>query len=244
MTPAEFRAQGKTYPRPLRNEVLARAIPQIERFLPAGDDPLVPFGDDEQVPVGFRFPSPRGLLRVMERGELELTPPDVDAAFFGDLQTAFAYPWVVEFGTVALLDPLSLSAYKVRARDGWFVCDGAQVVPAEHALYVPTKEMAERCGVGMRRDDVLDAIGPELYRERLLEMKARAEGYVRMLPRIDARCRELKATFAVRPDAVREELRAKGLSVDDLDLPIFNLGRAQREALATIAAEGVDARMR
>jgi len=215
----------------LRAETIARAIPQIERFLPAGEDPLVPFDDDEQVPVGFRFPSPRGLLQVMERGEFELTPPGVEAAFSGDLETSFEYPWVVELGTVALLDPLALSSYKVRARDGWFVCDGAQVVPPSSALYVPDKGMAARCQVGMSRDDALDAIGRKEHADASAAMRARASEYVAALPRIDARCRELKATFAMHPDATRAELHARGLSIDDLSLPTFNLTRAQRDAL-------------
>jgi hypothetical protein len=231
VTPAEFRARGNAYPRVLREAVLARAIPQIERFLPAGDDPLLAFEDDEPVPVGFRFPSPAGILRVMEHGDFELTPLGIDAAFFGDLGTSFEYPWVQEFGTVALLDPLSLSAYKVRARRGWFVCDGAQIVPSARALFVPEQGMAARCEVGMSREDALDAIGRKEHAEATAEMRARATEYVSSLPRIDARCRELQATFALHPDAIREQLRAHGLSLDDLALPTFNLTRAQRDAL-------------
>ena len=35
----------------MRDEARAWAIEQIERFLPAGDDPLVPFADGETAPV-------------------------------------------------------------------------------------------------------------------------------------------------------------------------------------------------
>ncbi len=212
---------------PLRDAVLARAIPQIERFLPAGDDPLIPFGSGEDVPILFRFPSPRGLLSVIERGEFELTPPGVDAAFFGDLKTAYDYPWVSEFGVVALLRPVAVSPYRVRARPGWFVADGAQIVPADDCVFVTDRAMAERLRPGMNR---VEAIG-EGYGEAVSMMRARCEEYVAALPRIDARCRELLAEAERHPDGVRKRLAAHGLSLDDLRAPVFSLRPEQRTAV-------------
>jgi len=209
---------------PLRDEVLARAIPQIERFLPAGDDPLVAAEDS---PVLFRFPSPRGLLAVLDRGDFALTPPGVDAAFFGDLQTAFEYPWVPEFGVIALLDPRSLRPYRVRARPGWFVSDGAQIVPADDCVFVTDRAMAERLRPGMKR---ADATG-EGYDAAVATLRARCEDYVRALPEIDARCRELLADAERHPDGVRKALAPHGLSLDDLRAPIFTLRPEQRAAL-------------
>jgi len=208
---------------PLRDAVLARAIPQIERFLPAGDDPLVPCGDD--VPVLFRFPSPRGLLAVLDRGEFALTPIGVDAAFFGDLQTAFDYPWVREFGVVALLNPAALDPYRVRARPGWFVCDGAQIVPAEDCAIVTDRATAERVRPGMKRSDVV---------ADLEGVRVRCDAYVRALPAIDARCRELLADAERHPDGVRQRLAKHGLSLDDLRAPIFTLRPEQRTSLALL----------
>jgi hypothetical protein len=109
--------------------------------------------------------------------------------------------------------------------------DGAQIVPATRALFVPEQGMAAHCQVGMSRDDALDAIGRKEHEEATAATRARATEYVSSLPRIDARCRELQATFAIHPDAIREQLRTRGLSLDDLALPTFNLTRAQRDAL-------------
>lgn len=231
MTPNDFRARGLVYPRALRPEVIARAVPQIERFLPAGDDPLVPFDDDEQVPVGFRFPSPRGLAHVAAHGDFELTLPGIDAAFFGDLQTTFDYPWVEEFGAVALLDPLPLSPYRVRARPGWLICDGAQIVPKAHAAIVPTRAMAGKARVGMHRGELRDAIGAPEYDAAVESAVARSREYVEALPLIDARVRELQARHAAHPDEVRAHLKERGLSLDDLSVPTFNLSKQQRDAL-------------
>lgn len=210
----------------LRAEVLVRAIPQIERFLPAGNDPLVPFVDGEDVPVLFRFPSPRGLLDVLDRGDFALTPPGVEAAFFGDLQTAFDYPWVNEFGVVALLNPSALSPYKVRARPGWFVADGAQIVPADDCVLVTDRTTAERLRPGMKRSEVAIDEGA------MAELRARCEEYVGSVPAIDARCRELLAEAERHPDGVRKTLAAHGLSLDDLRAPVFTLRPEQRAALA------------
>ncbi|MGZ3417032.1 MAG: hypothetical protein ACXWUG_20995 [Polyangiales bacterium] len=215
------------YPRALRDEVLAWAIAQIERFLPAGPDPLVPFAHDEQVPVVFRFPSPRGLLSVLGGRAFTLTPPDVEAAFAGDLATSFDYPWVRELGTLALLDPIALSFYKVRARPGWFACDGAQIA---EAVFVPERAMGERLEAGMKPDQAVEAMGPE-YAERTREIRARSEEYMRELPAIDARCRELLGVAKLHPDGVRLRLEPHGLSLAQLEAPLFTLSREQRRAL-------------
>lgn len=230
-TPRSYREQGGTYPFPLRPEMLARAIPQIERFLPAGEPPLLPFEDDEEAPLLFRFPSPRGLLTVASAGEFELTPPGVDAAFMGDLETNFAYPWVPEFGTVCLLAPLELSVMKVAARPGWFVCDGARIVPEEDCVLVPSEELARRIEPGMKRADAEDAMAVLGWASAVEAALERCRSYVDQLDAIDARVRELKACFAEHPDEVRGRLRAHDLSLDDLDRPTFELRSDQRTAL-------------
>ena len=213
---------------PLRPEVERAARAQIERFLPAGDDLLAPAAD---VPVGFRFPSPRGLLHVDAHGRFELALPGTDAAFFGDLETAFAYPWVAEFGVVALLSPAALSPYCVRARPGWFVCDAAQIVDAEDCVIVPSRPYAERLTVGMRRSDAIAAFG-DGYDAVLAALRTRWRTYVDALPRIDARARELRARAASHPDGVRLELAKHDLTMERLSAPTFELTAAQRAALA------------
>ncbi len=214
---------------PLRPEVECAARAQIERFLPAGDAPLEPSTD---LPVGFRFPSPRGLLHVDAHGHFELALPGTDAAFFGDLETAFAYPWVSEFGAVALLSPAALFPRRVRARPGWFVCDAARIVDREDCVIVPSRELAERLRVGMRRSDALAAFG-DGYDAALVPLRARWLTYVQALPKIEARARELRARSASHPDGVRLELAAQGLTLERLSAPTFELTAAQRAALAS-----------
>jgi hypothetical protein len=242
VTPDTFRAQGSSYPRALRPPVLARAIAEIERFLPAGPAPLVPFEDTEEVPIGYRFPSPRGLLHVAKHGVFELTLPGIEAAFFGDLDTTFDYPWVTEFGAVALLDPLSLSAYRVPVRPGWFVCDGAQIVPEKSALFVPRREMAEKIeaahaaqGRVLSRDEAVEAVGRVDLVEATAIAVTRCRAYVDALPVIDARARELKAQLSRHPEGIRAELARHGLRIEDLDRPTFQLPPPQRRALADLA---------
>lgn len=226
------------HPLPLRPEVVARAIAEIERFLPAGPDPLVPLAEGDAIPLLFRFPSPRGILNALDRDAFALTPPDVDAAFAGDLETSFAYPWVQELGTIALLDPLGLGFHRVRARPGWFVADGARIVPSDEHLYVPVRAMAERLRVGMRRDDALDAIGRQEWQEAVAERRARLETYVAELPRLDARCRELLAVAERHRDGVRAKLAPLGLDLDRLRGPLFALDAAQRAALLELHGVG------
>jgi hypothetical protein len=128
---------------------------------------------------------------------------------------------------VALLDPLALSFVKVRARPGWFVCDGAQI--AQDAIFVPNRSTAERLEVGMRKEDVPADPGA------VAEARALCEEYVRELPLLDARCRELAAVAKSHPDGVRERLAKHGITLDHIDpergQPMFALTRAQRRAL-------------
>ena len=217
--------------RPLRPEVLARAIPQIERFLPAGDPPLVPLAPGEVAPVLFRFPSPTGLLEVAATGDFELTLPGIDAAFMGDLQTVWDYPWVREFGSMALLDGASLGVHRVTARDGWFVCDGAQVVPGEACVHVVDRAMAEALRPGMDRAAAQATLDPMGHADSVTDALRRCRDYADALPQIEAHVRELRAEFEQHPDRVRGHLRQHGLSMDDLDRPTFELTPEQRAAL-------------
>ncbi len=221
------------YPRVLRDEVLAHAIASIERFVPAGAEPLVPFADATDIPVAFRFPSPHGMLRALD-GDFVLTPPGVESAFLGDLDEGFAWGGVAEFGTVALLDPVALSPYRVRVRPGWLVCDGAQLVPRDASVFVRDRAMATRLAAGMSRVDAIDAIGRPEWEETMGEHRARAEEYVAMLPALDAKCRELTVLARARPDGVRARLGAIGLGLDVLDGPLFVLSAAQRRALSEL----------
>ncbi len=213
---------------PLRPEVHAAAVVQIERFLPAGADPLAPAPD---APIVFRFPSPRGLVAVDQTGELRLALPGTTAAFGGDLATAFAYPWVAEFGVVALLRPAALSPHRVRARPGWYVFDAAQTVPASDCVIVPDQAMAERLTLGMDRAAALSALGAG-YAPALERLRGRWREYLEQLPRIDGRVRELEARATRHRDGVQRELAAHGLSLDRLAAPTFELSAAQRAALA------------
>lgn len=214
--------------RALRPEVVAAAVAQIERFLPAGDPPLSAEGDP---PVLFRFPSPRGLAAVDRDGDFPLAPSFVTAAFSADLATAFAYPWVEELGVVALLRPAALAPHRVVARPGWYVCDAAQVVPRDECVLVTERAMAERLSVGMDRAAAIAAAGPA-YGAALDRLRTAWATYLQALPRIDGRVRELEARAVHHRDGVQRELAAIGLSLDRLRAPTFELTAAQRAALA------------
>jgi hypothetical protein len=161
------------------------------------------------------------------RESFTLTPPGVEAAFAGDLGVSFDYPWVREFGTLALLDPIALSFYEVRARPGWFVCDGAQIA---ECAFVPERAMGEMLEPGMKPAQAVEAMGPA-WRERTDEARARSEEYVRDLPAIDARCRELAGMARSHPAGVMNRLAQHGLSLAQLEAPVFTLSREQRRAL-------------